>query len=1115
MAAFDAKTVEIKGKNLIEASAGTGKTFSVAILVLRLILEKNPGLNRNVPLDRILMVTFTNAAVDDLELRIREFVRKAYKYLTQDVVCEKDIKEVIKNAIEKSSKDDCIKNIRHAVESLDKLSVMTIHSFCQNYITNYPFETRQSFESELITDPKDLITYYVNENWRREINTMEDQEGFRYLKDHISRDRMVEVITRVLGDKEYICNPIDKEEKLSEIKKLVHETKNYYEAFENQIKNQFPVFQGRNIVARAQTLINDANNDPSLFIEKLLAVYKRNPNTIYLQNSFQPECTLYQNYLNAKERLTELTNEYVYFLYFEIIDKLKAKIIENKGRKAIITYDDLISIMHEAVSVNSVNEIVREHYDVVFIDEFQDTDKKQYEIFSGVLGNKEDSALKDKIVFYIGDPKQSIYGWRKADMATYKKAKDEVDRIHEMNHNFRSTEDLINALNTFFSIEDPFADPEIKYHYVEKGDIKLGEMTESGQKILPLAINNFPNNGAIKEFVKNEIDRLINSGNFQIKGKPLIASDIALITRANYQADEMKQLLAAANIPAIVISGKSVLISEETGYVLQLMEAIINPKRNAINTLLLNPVFGFDRKKIETINEDIHLDIFRSLKKQFFENGVYNMFFTFLNTYGVWKHCLEIGIKGQRSLSNFLQIAEILHKHVLKSKCTPDELYIWLQRERDSKSEEYEQRIESEDDAVKITTIHKAKGLTYKVVFAPFLDLNIKEDIDLFDFRDEDGYKFTHNLTTEQEELWRIQNEQENRRLIYVALTRARYKVYICRNTYAQFINSSLSHFLNTESNLYEIDTVKELPEVTSGQKIEKDTSPPTFSPRTPNLTTEDVKVPQQMHSFSALNRSKHVSAPFEKQDLGEKTYDHFIFQDLPRGANAGTALHSIFERLDFCDRDTWDETLKESANYYKGILKEEWKGHFKTLVEHTMSAEISLNGETFRLSQITDEQKLPEMQFYFAMEQVNKTVINGYLGEDAHLGGDADLQGLMTGFVDLVFKHQGKYYILDWKSNHLGNSVENYDAAGLDAAMKAKNYNLQYMIYTVAVKRWLEQRIPGFDYDQHFGGVIYLFLRGVRQDTPKGIFTTLPERKTIEELEKAFRNLTESNATS
>ena len=178
------------------------------------------------------------------------------------------------------------------------------------------------------------------------------------------------------------------------------------------------------------------------------------------------------------------------------------------------------------------------------------------------------------------------------------------------------------------------------------------------------------------------------------------------------------------------------------------------------------------------------------------------------------------------------------------------------------------------------------------------------------------------------------------------------------------------------------------------------------------------------------------------------------------------------------------------------------------------MSAEISLNGEAVRLRDINNEQKLPEMQFYFAMEQVKKTEFNKYLGDEAYLGGDADLQGLMTGFGDLLFEHNGKYNILHWKSNHLGNSPEDYSTEKVGDAMTANNYHLQYIISAVAVKRWLEQRIPGFDYNHHFGGVIYLFLRGVRKDKPTGIFTKVPEKGKIEELEKAFKNLTNSQTS-
>ncbi|MBW6478862.1 MAG: hypothetical protein K0B37_05485, partial [Bacteroidales bacterium] len=197
----------------------------------------------------------------------------------------------------------------------------------------------------------------------------------------------------------------------------------------------------------------------------------------------------------------------------------------------------------------------------------------------------------------------------------------------------------------------------------------------------------------------------------------------------------------------------------------------------------------------------------------------------------------------------------------------------------------------------------------------------------------------------------------------------------------------------------------------------------PTFFPRPTTLTTDDVKVPLQVHSFSALNK-KHFTAPSEKQDLDE-AYDQFIFQELGRGASVGTALHSIFERLDFNKPDTWEETLQDAAKFYKGILKEEWMGHFKTLVKHAMETDISINRELFKLNQITQDKMLPELQFNFSIKEgVSKKDIDEILGEEADLTGPATLQGMMTGFVDLVFEHNGKYYILDWKSNHLGNTL-------------------------------------------------------------------------------------------
>ncbi|TVQ06842.1 MAG: hypothetical protein EA361_19075 [Bacteroidetes bacterium] len=1076
MTSFNVKTVELSGSNLIEASAGTGKTWSVSILVLRMILEKE------VPIEKILMVTFTKAAVAELEARIRDFVRQAYKHVRHEKISNTAIVEVVG-----SPNTHKLSLLKKAVQSLDRLSVMTIHSFCQEMIRNNPFESGQSFESEMMTDSGSLVEYFVNEAWRKEINTLEDKNVFKHIHNSLSREDLMAVVTKVLGDRVYVYPAVDKEKTENELKAHIDRYEQAWESYVRHIQDNWDEIASRAFKSYALRFIND-NNAPQLFIQAFFDKCYSPPG--YFSDYFQTELTLAQNVIQLREQIDELTHQFKCDFYGRVIQHIKNQVERNKERKNIITFDDLISSLHKAVMNRTINHVALNTFDAVFIDEFQDTDKKQYEIFHTLFAGKA-----GKILFYIGDPKQSIYGWRKADIVTYKKAKNEVDAIHTMNDNFRSTARLIDALNTFIGIEDPFYDEEIQYQKVGKGKINLGEFTESGEPVLPLAINSFEKNDYVVDFVKTEILRLLTTPEVHINGKPIKPSDIAVLVRGHYQAESIKEALSAADIPSVTVDDASVFLSDEALWMKNLMETVMQPRRGSLNKLLLNPRFGFDRCKVENLNNDEHLEIFRRFKTEWKGNGIYNMIFSFFGTYNVIEHCMKMGLNGQRSLSNFLQLAELLHHREQKTKFSPEELISWINRQKDEHSEEHEQRIESEDDAVRISTIHKSKGLTYKVVFAPFLDLKVKEDVSLFDFRDEEGYKFTHRLSPEQETLWRDQQEQENRRLLYVALTRAQYKTYICENHYKK--ETSLKPFLKSESPLFEVDVVREAPKLQ--YKTEKGSD--VFAPGTLTITFEDIRPTFGIHSFSGLNSRQH-STLFQAEQL-ENAYDHFIFQQFPRGATAGNALHSIFERLHFDQPETWEQTLLDAVAYYPTILNKDGLHHFQNLVQHTMEAEISLNGESFRLGQIPEKQKLPELQFNFSIkDNVSKEAINQILGEEAELAGDATLQGLMTGFVDLLFLHNNKYYILDWKSNYLGNTPEDYSPQALDIAMKASNYTLQYLIYTVAVKRWLESRLQGFDYERDFGGVIYLYLRGIRQGKDTGIFIDKPAKALMDQLE-------------
>jgi len=1073
---FDVKHVQLEGSNLIEASAGTGKTYSIAILVLRLILEKQ------IPIEKILMVTFTKAAVAELESRIRKFVRKAYQFACGIPIDDQTIIEVVGDAdIEK------IRLLRDAVQSLDSLSVMTIHSFCQQVITQYPFETKESFEAELMTDTNDLVMHFVNNYWRSELNTLYDMKVFRYLTKTLTREKIKNVVYKSLDEKEFVFEAADKQTVLDKIAKSISGFEAAEEAYVYHINTNWNAIldQAGNKGHAFNFIVK--NNNPESFKVAFREKAKDLPK--YFPTHFPNELALATALNDASKMNDESFKTYANLIYSELIVKVKTQIEERKSAKDIITYNDLITILHNAILDNRVNEALLKKYDAAFIDEFQDTDRKQYEIFSRLFNEQ-------RTIFYIGDPKQSIYGWRKADINTYKEARNNVQNILSMNRNFRSTKELIDGMNIFFGIVDPFYDTEIDYTNVENGATNLGEMTESNQPVIPVSINHFENNDEIIHFVSNEILRLLTDENIKINNACIRPANIAVLTRTNRQAKDIKNALSAINIPSITIDESSILQSDETQLILTLMNGVLQPNRGSINKILLNKAFGYNLEAISFCDDDVHLELFRAFRNEWFDNGIYNMLSSVFDTYNVRTNCLNNGINGQRTLSNFYQLAELLHQKTLEKKYSPEELIVWMQREKDTKAEGYEQRIESEDNAVQISTVHKAKGLTYKIVFAPFLDLKIKKDADLFDFREDDVYKFTATPTDEQMELYTAQNEQENRRLIYVALTRAQYKNYICINNHLN--GTSIRPFLEAQSPLFEHNVEKE-PTVSKY-------SPPSnnqqiFSPhQTPNI---EIKNTFGIHSFSGLSRS-HFTAPFTKEELNGD-YDRFIFQTLGRGANVGTALHSIFERLEFSDPASWEQTIINASKYYSNIIKEEAIPYFLQLVREVMTTEIGHSDERFNLQCISNEQKFPELEFLFSIENVNKTAVAKILDTEAELNGEADIEGLMTGFIDLVFEHNGKYYILDWKSNHLGNTTESYNEAGMEQAMKGSNYHLQYLIYTVALKRYLAQKIPNFDYNIHFGGVIYVFLRGVRSGSKTGIYYKKPFAQSIIELDIIF----------
>lgn len=1094
---FEVETIGLEGSKLIEASAGTGKTYSVALLVLRLLLEKD------IPVNKILMVTFTKSAAAELESRIRKFVRQAEKFVNGGEIKESKIREAVGKPDEEKRT-----RLRKAVRSLDNLSVMTIHSFCQKTINEFTFETNQSFNFEIVKDDTFLFEELVNSFRREVVNTIEDYDWFREINGYLKFDKMSEILRKSISGGKFLDIDMDQQYDLKdELKRLTEITATLKE----KVFNNFDAVRNTKIRKNAK-----------------LATHRESPEQFF--PVFIQDCCLANKYISEfgylyepdGKILGEAYRQVRHAFYTTFINSAKETIRKIKQEKGIISYDDQIRTIHDALGNENFIKKLAEKYRAVFIDEFQDTDKNQYEIFRKVFAESAGNDDDKPVIFYIGDPKQSIYAWRGADLDTYKKAKEDVGgSVFTMDKNFRATGDMVEALNILLDPSDDFnmfEDEEIRYIEVKPGAGDLGTMSDNGDKVKPVTIWKFDDNNEKTNFrlVAEEVYRLLTE-EVKIKGEKLKPGDIGILVRDNREGDSIKTELSEFNIPAVKRDNALVLKSKESTLVRNLIVAVLSPTRGDICRALNSSYAGFDSLSLKTLDDEKHIEVFMGLRKTLNEDGIYNMIASFLDIYDVRSRCMK-DVRGQRVMTNINQVSELLHTAEKKYKYSPSELVVWMDRSRENSDDDFEQRIESDENAVQISTIHKAKGLEYKIVFAPCLSMIPKQFFlnrgQLNEYKKGGEYLFTLNLPDIEEadrKIFDLQKEQENRRLVYVALTRAVYKCYISlvpQGDGKSPVISSLSAILDKytgHSDLIEIKDRSENDIDKLERKYKQEAGMNVFWSK-PAPEKLIIKNTFSINSYSALSKA-HFTAPFEKTELGPpEDYNQFIFQDLGRGANAGTALHAVFERLDFNNPESWDQTLLDASEYWSNLISQEKLPLFRMLLEHVMNTRISLNGSEFKLEEITKDDKLPEMEFYFSVGRVNKTVINELLSEDTKLGGEVDIEGLMTGSIDLAFRHNGKYYILDWKSNHLGNSVDNYDTAGMEAAMTGSNYHLQYKIYTVALIRWLKSRIPSFDYEKHFGGIIYVFLRGVREGSDTGIYTALPDKNEIDDLDKALR---------
>ncbi len=1114
---FDAFSVPLEDINLIEASAGTGKTYSITLLVLRILLEKN------IPIQEILMVTFTNAAAAELEIRIRHFIRRAHQLATSGVThAEKGIdREIIKIFAQAPTDNDKTieEKLSDAMLFMDELKVMTIHGFCQKTLQEYALETGQLFGSKINNDLNETIEREIQRFWRARVATL-PPFALKLLRENKWEQSILhDATSKIIEGYEVEETPFPGFEELEALYAFQqHLDEHLHDFIETHFEAYVEANSGQKC-SRAASGKACKEKDPSLLhkgLQKALTNAKEYE-TCMERSEIERYAPLYEWLQFAKEKelkLREKTRDLMNALLYRFQEEGIPMIEAHKNKNAILTFSDLTRNLYRALNRRPNPGLVRKlqwTYKAVFIDEFQDTDHWQYGIFKTAFHQ-----APSPLVFYIGDPKQLIYSWRGADLEMYKQAVQEIPRRYSMSVNYRSAPSLIAALNAYFptgkgctagALSSPFCDESVRYLPVTAGKKDLGALKVANEVIPPLEVIKLPEKSTKEEaleYMVHQTAHLLNNGAITQKNgttRPVKPQDIAILTRGNKEGLQLKMRLARVGIPAIVIDETKVLTTETAVQLHYLLIALLDLTPGNIRRALYSPLTP------QYANPEVHPDLGKhaaqlsACKRIWLESGVFSALQHFLAIYAVRHHLLEEqNPMGERIYSNLIQLLEILNHTEHFEQLSPEKLTDWLGRaiENPPNISEYEQRLETDNLALRISTVHKSKGLQYNIVLLPHFNLPIPRKTnsisELVSYRDENqSYKLCigyPNATIEEQKL--LERQAEDRRLFYVAMTRAIYAVFLQ--------DTGKSGLLGDFTVPEDTALARVMPPVTVDKSARYKAPHPPQYPRNVQPFEGDTGVRLSVTSYSALDTHQHQSIRTLPPETWPTLYDRFIFNDLGKGPQIGTFLHDILEHIDFGSMDHHPKVIDRALSLF-GIPLEENKEGLYEMVEHITRADIRLDSNSFVLADIPNPARLNELEFFFDFKRWD---LASFPAEGGPLQSMRIAHpGIMHGYIDLMFEHGGKYYILDWKSNHLGYHTDDYDRDGLLKAMVDNNYTLQYHVYALAATRYLRAQLPAFDYQKHFGGVIYLFIRGARKGQTSGVFTALPKESTLEWLEK------------
>lgn len=974
---FDPYKVEISGTNLVEASAGTGKTYSISTLFLRTLLERSV-----TDIGRIVVVTFTNAAANELKIKIRDKLKYALSYFQFGIkpLDDNNLFEYLRSV---KNTENSIEILKLGISNFDLASIFTIHSFCLKLLKDFTTLKISNRNFEMVKNDLPLIKMAAEDFWRQDVVNSDEITDY-------GKNIKIETLVKIAG-----------------------------------IINKKPFIKFKNFDDRPHSIVFKKFADKFPHIQKLLR---------------------YDN------RLT--------------------------------TFDEIITGVAELLKHEDSLKKIQSSFDIGFVDEFQDTDPIQFEIFQKIFG--------EKTFFMIGDPKQAIYSFRGGDIFTYQKASEYARKKYTLHKSYRFENKLNSALNNFFmSNRDSFFFDFIKFNPSDFGSSKTSYKIENPLEII----------------LADEENHIVPSCNFitgeilKLKNKNIDIKDVAILVRTNKHAEDVKNTLNSKGVKAVVFSGSNIFGTFEAREIYSILKAIVHPNVFNLKTAIVTRALDRDFSNIET-----DINNFAGYKDILASKGVFTVFSEIFKDYSA-KSKLLSQTDGLRILTNYQHLIEMCENIYAKEHKSPSQILKWIKDKIASQrgDEEEEIRLESDMDALKVLTLHRSKGLEFKVVFV-MLDkdgskINKTTYYETYNESGDTFLDFSEKKIFESKSF--IESFAEDLRLYYVGLTRGMAKTYLIfpkSNFGTKY--SALNYLLFGRDNKDFNVTPDEnnIPE-----QIKRLKSPATDVYCQTDLKTEKL-TNTSFKKFQGNIKTDFVLTSYSQITNGIDYYDEIEdFEDtetsfelpamsLPKGVNTGLFYHNLMENVDFSEEVNENQVIDIMDKFkIDSSLKDIVVENLKTVFSKNLKGH-------FTLKNLSAEKISKEFEFVFSVKQLEnfftglrtiyeKNGKNSYIRLLDKLFIDYKQDNVfIKGYIDLFFCHEGKYYILDWKTNYLGNKIEDFTSENLQKTICSSFYFLQYSIYTFAAVKYLESRIENFSPDQ-FGGIFYIFMRGINAENDAGIF--------------------------